>query len=480
MAPHTGLFINNEYIDATSGETLTIRSPHDDSLVADNVQVASSADVDKAVSAARAAFKGEWSTWTPEQRRVVMIKFADIVEKNADELAQWETKAMGQPISVSRSIIGFLTAAFRYYSGWTDKIPGEQWPENDGSYRIVQYEPIGVCAGIGAWNGSQIFFGFKIAAAVAAGCTFIYKPSEKSPLGVLQLGALIKEAGFPPGVVNILSGDGRVGAALASHMDINKISFTGSVFAGKKVQELATKSNLKRVVLELGGKSPSLIFDDADLENALTHSSQNFLFNTGQACVAASRTFIHESIADKFVEQLKARFEQFKHATGDPSDPKTFLGPLVDEKQFDRVMEFLEIGKKEAQLVTGGGRHGDNGYYVEPTIFLNPGDDARIYREEIFGPVITLRTFKTEEEAIKLANDTAFGLSACVFTSSISRALRVSKAIESGMVNVNSSQTFGMEAPFGGWKQSGVGREGGKQGIMHYLESKTISINMNV
>jgi aldehyde dehydrogenase (NAD+) len=223
---------------------------------------------------------------------------------------------------------------------------------------------------------------------------------------------------------------------------------------------------LKRVVLELGGKSPSIIFDDADIENALTHSSQNFLFNSGQACVAATRTFVHEDIAPKFVEQLKARFEQFKHTIGSPLDAKTFLGPLADGKQFERVMSFLEIGKEEAELVTGGGRHGTTGFYIEPTIFLNPKEDAKIYREEIFGPVATIKTFKTEEEAIRMANDTIFGLSACIFTASTSRALRVAKKIESGMVNINSSQTIGVEAPFGGWKQSGLGREGGKQGLM--------------
>jgi aldehyde dehydrogenase (NAD+) len=230
------------------------------------------------------------------------------------------------------------------------------------------------------------------------------------------------------------------------------------------------------VVLELGGKSPSLIFEDADIENALNHSSQNFLYNSGQACVAATRTFIHESIAPKFIEQLKARFEGFSQTMGSPLDSKTFLGPLVDSKQFERVMEFIEVGKSEAELVTGGKRKGDSGFYVEPTIFLNPKDDARIYREEIFGPVITLRTFKTEEEAVQLANDTEYGLSACVYTSSMSRGLRVARLIESGGVNINTSQVFQLDAPFGGSKQSGIGREGGRQGIMHYVEPKTINI----
>lgn len=474
------LFIDNEYVDATSGDTLSIYNPHDESLVADGIQVASQEDVDKAVSAARTAFKGVWSKWTPRQRSEAMLKFADLTDKHAEELALWETKSMGQPINVAKFVFTLLGQVFRYYAGWTDKLPGEAWTEDEqGIYKIIQYDPVGVCAGIGAWNGSGIFFSFKVAAALAAGCTFIYKASEKSPIGMLQLGQFIKEAGFPPGVINIITGDGTVGAALASHMDINKISFTGSAFAGKKVQELAAKSNLKRVTLELGGKSPSLIFADANIENALQHHSQNFLFNSGQACIAASRTFVHEDIAESFINELKKRFEQLAHTMGQPTDSNTFLGPLADGKQFERVMSFLDIGKEEAELLTGGARQGESGWYVQPTIFLNPKDDARIYREEIFGPVLTIRTFKTEEEAIKLANDTSFGLSSCIFTASIPRALRIAKQIEAGNVNINTSQVFSPTVPFGGAKQSGLGREGGRIGLMNYVEAKTISINMN-
>lgn len=477
---HTQLFINNEYVDGHSPDRLTIYSPHDESVVASDIQCASQSDIDIAVAAARAAFKGEWSTWSARQRTNVMLRFADLVDKHVDEFAPWEGRCMGQPLAVTKMIYGMLSEVFRYYAGWTDKLAGESFAETNGVYKIVQYEPIGVCAGIGAWNANPLFFGVKVATAMAVGCTIIYKGSEKSPVGLLALGDLIKEAGFPPGVIQIVTGDGKVGSMLASHMDINKISFTGSVFAGKKVQELAAKSNLKRVVLELGGKSPSLIFADANLDNALHHHTEGFLYNTGQACVAASRTFVEESIAPKFIEELKKRYEESAHATGDPADSKTSWGPIVDAKQFERVMSFLEIGKKEAELVTGGTRRGEKGFYVEPTIFLNPKDDARIYREEIFGPVITIRTFKTEEEAVKLANDTSYGLSSCIFTTSVSRALRLAKKMDAGMVNVNSSQMFGFDAPFGGSKMSGQGREGGKDGLMHYVEPKTILINMAV
>jgi len=468
------LFINNEYVDAKgSKETLTLYNPADESLVVEGIQVAGEADIDAAVEAAEAALKGPWGTWTGKQRSKAMLKMADLIEANAHDIAPLETLAMGQPTAAAGWVLSAAADAWRYYAGWTDKISGEQYPADDGMYKIVQYEPLGVCAGIGAWNASIVFHAFKTSAAVASGNTLIYKGSEKSPLGVLAMGALAKEAGFPPGVIQIVTGAAATGALLASHMKIRKISFTGSVGAGKKVQELAAKSNLKRVTLELGGKSPSLIFEDADIENALVHHSQNFLFNSTQVCVAASRTFVHESIAEKFVEALKGRFDALGDAPG-------FMGPLADAKQFERVMEYLEIGKKEAQLVTGGGRKGTDGYYIQPTIFLNPKEDARIYREEIFGPAIAIKTFSTEEEAVRMANDTEYGLSACVFTDKVSRAIRVAGKLEAGMVNINTSQGFGIDIPFGGKKQSGIGREAAKAGLLAFMESKTILINMNV
>ncbi|KAF2175521.1 aldehyde dehydrogenase [Zopfia rhizophila CBS 207.26] len=443
-----------------SGSDLNyVYSPHDESLVADDIQMAGQADVDAAVDAIRAAFKSPWSKLTGLERSKIMLTFADLIDKHTEEIWPLESKVMGMPQNVVKTILGMTANVYRYYADWTDNLAGEQFPEADGVYKIVHYEPLSVCAGIGAWNVSVMCFGYKAAAAVVVGCTAIFKGSEKSPLGLLALGDLVKEAGFPPGIINIITGDGRTGSMLASHMDINKTSFTGSVFAGKKC-----------VTLELGGKSPSLTFDDADLDNASQHHSQNFLFNTDQACIAASRTFVDESIAPKFVEQLKARFEQSSHTIGSPLGPMTFLGPLADGKQFERVMNFLEIGKGEAELVTGGKRHDDLGFHVESTISLNPKDDGRIYRKEIFGPVITIRTFKAEEEVIKLANDTSYGLSSCVFTASASCALRIARQLEAGMVNV----------PFGGYKQSGIGREGGRNDLLAYVEAKTISINMNV
>lgn len=305
---------------------------------------------------------------------------------------------------------------------------------------------------------------------------FIFKNSEKSPLGALAWGELFAKAGFPPGVANFVSGGGNTGALLASHMGISKISFTGSVVAGRKVNEAAIRSNLKRCTLELGGKSAVLIFDDADIENALVHCSQSFLANSGQACVAGSRALVQESIAPKFIEALKTRYEGLSHAMGDTMDPSTFLGPVADKAQFAHVMSFIEDGKKDGAPLVGGNRKGQKGNFIEPTIFLNPPKDSKVFKEEIFGPVLTLSTFKTEAEAIAIANDTTYGLSAQIYSNDITRVLRVAAQLECGNVGVNAFHNPNVFAPFGGTKQSGIGREAGKAGLMAWLESKTISI----
>lgn len=335
--------------------------------------------------------------------------------------------------------------------------------------------------------------------ALAAGNTFIYKPSEKAPLGALALGALCKEV-FPPGTVNIINGTGKTGALMASHMDIRAIAFTGSTATGRKIQEYAAKSNLKRVSLELGGKSPSLIFDDADIEVAVSKSMEGILANTGQICAMASRVFVQEGIADKFIDTLKSAFEGASSSgiIGDPMQEQTQIGPLADKTQFKRVMDYLESGKQDGQLVTGGVRKGEKGLYVEPTIFKNTPSSAKIVQEEIFGPVVTVQTFKTEEEAIEMANDTVFGLSgkhhrlppptftskltfiACVYTNSISRALRVTRLLEAGTIAVNDWYFPAPDTPFGGVKQSGYGREGGLEGLNEYLQTKAIQININM
>lgn len=467
-------------MDSKSKDTFEVKNPVDDSVVVSDVQAAGEEDVDLAVDAAAKAFKGEWSKFTGAQRQKCMLKFADLLDQHTEEIAKLETLAMGMPIGVSKQFVAGPAGIWRYYAGWCDKIAGEMHPEDgDNTYKIIRYEPIGVCAGICAWNATLLYTGWKIAPAVAAGNTFIFKTSEKSPLGALYLGNLVKEAGFPAGVINFVSGAGKTGGLLASHMKISKIGFTGSITTGRIVQQAATKSNLKKCTLELGGKSASLVFNDADLDTAVTQNSQNFLLNSGQVCIASSRTLVQEGIAPKFIEALKTQFQNFSHAMGDTLKAETFLGPLADKKQFESVMGFLEQGRKEGvEVLAGGGRKGDKGNFVEPTLLLNPSSKSKVYTDEIFGPVLAIKTFKTEEEAIEMANHTTYGLGATLYTSDVTRALRVSAKLEAGSVSVNAAFFPGPNSPFGGVKQSGIGREGGKAGLMAYLETKVIHINM--
>ena len=321
---------------------------------------------------------------------------------------------------------------------------------------------------------------FKVAPALATGNVLIVKPSEKTPLGTLAVAPLFEKAGFPPGVVQVVTGPGSTGALLAEHMKIRKISFTGSVATGRKIQIAAAKTNLKRVTLELGGKSPAVIFEDANLENALTWTINAILTRSGQLCVAASRVYVQKSIATEFIDKYKKRMEAAANDLGDPQDPSVKLGPMVDRSHLKRVENMVERGKSEAELLVGGSPKGDMGCYMTPTVFLNPNNDAEIYRDEIFGPVSIIKTFNTEEEVLKLANDTEFGLMSGIFTKDVTRALRVSSALESGVVGVNCISTLSTQTPFGGKKQSGFGRELGEYALRAYTEPKTILINMAV
>lgn len=459
--------------------------------------MASEADVDAAANAAEAAFPG-WKATSALQRGAIMNKFANLLEANIERLATLEGKAMGQPISIARANIGIAISIWRYYAGTASKIVGECLPpDGDNLYKMVQYEPLGVCAGICAWNGSHLQTSWKAAPAVAVGNTFILKSSEKTPTALCQYGQLVHDAGFPPGVFNILAGAGKVGSHLASHMKIAKIAFTGSVPTGRAVQLAATKSNLKRVTLELGGKSPAIIFQDANLTNAVFHSSTTFLRNSGQVCVAASRVLVQEDIAPKFIEALKTAFLEAVSKIGDPSSEKTVFGPLADKKHFDHVMSFVDMSKAEGiKVLAGGERIGEKGTFLQPTVLLNPDLKSKAYTEEIFGPVLCVRTFKDEEEAIKLANDTRFGLGckysiplvaklretdscpATIYTSDMPRALRVAGKIAAGTIGINTGFVPNKLTPFGGWKESGIGREGGLEGLKDYLQAKTIHINM--
>lgn len=374
-----------------------------------------------------------------------------------------------------------MVRTFRYYAAKAhDALKGESFPIDgaDGPYRIIKYEPFGICALISAWNATLSMFAFKIGPALATGNTIIFKASEKSPFAVLLMAPLFKEAGFPDGVVNFVNGAGDVGDLLARHMQIRKISFTGSLAVGRKVLKASAESNLKRVTLELGGKSPAVIFKDADLEKAVLAVCQAVLGLSGQVCVSTARVLVEQNVLDEVVASVKAYLEGARKVMGDPMNERNMVGPLVDEKQFDRVMSFIEQGRKEAKLITGGKREGSESFYVQPTLFVNSGSEAKIYREEIFGPVMIINTFETEAEAIEMANDTEFGLFASIFTEDIKKGLRVAGKIEAGTVNINKGFASDMDSPFGGWKGSGLGREGGAYGLRAFLQEKAIIIDM--
>ncbi|CAK7240642.1 MAG: hypothetical protein STHCBS139747_002088 [Sporothrix thermara] len=460
--PQFGLYIANEFTASTCPDKLTLINPFDDTVVADNVPVAAQKDIDHAVSVAKDAFlHGPWATFTGAQRAACLNRFADLVERDAERLAYAESLPSGKPISgILHFDLAHMAQVYRYYAGWADKIAGESFAEDNGFAKIVRYEPLGVCAGIASWNATFMYIGWKLAPALAAGNTVIFKPSEKSPLGTLALAPLYAEAGFPPGVVQFLTGARETGSLLASHMDIAKISFTGSIAGGKAVQEAATRSNLKKVTLELGGKSAAVVFDDANFDQTV-EGICGFLANSGQICVAASRLLVQRSIADKLIAAIRSVFaEVAKKMCINPLEPAASYGPVVDKAQFDRVMSYIDKGKTAAKLVAGGKRMGDKGCFIEPTLFVDSPTDSPIWTEEIFGPVLAVRTFDTEEEAVRLANDSLYGL----------------VALHGGGVSVNSPYLPELNTPFGGTKQSGQGRELGSHGLYSYLEPKAVHI----
>ncbi|KAL3472174.1 aldehyde dehydrogenase domain-containing protein [Aspergillus californicus] len=477
----TQLFINNQYVNSTESTRLTVTNPYDGTEIPHAAHAASKEDIDAAVSAAQHAYKTSWRKLSPAEKQACMLKFADLVERDAQRLAILESLPTGKPVSPTVGFdVAHMAEVYRYYAGWIDKLGGESYPETNGVYKIVRHEPLGVCAGIASWNATFLYIAWKIAPAIAAGNCFIFKPSEKSPFGALALGELYVEAGFPPGVVQILNGAQSTGAYLAAHPGIAKISFTGSVGGGRAVQDLASKSNLKKVTLELGGKSPAIVFEDVDFANAVGGIC-GFLFNSGQICVATSRVLIQKPIADKFLAAVKKGFEDAEATLGaNPLDPTTVYGPIVDKLQFDKIMSYIEIGKKTATLITGGEQKGETGYFIKPTIFLNPDPASPILTDEIFGPVMAIQTFETEEEAVALANGSEFGLAASIYTSNLDRALRVSSQLECGGVAINSPFLPQLNTPFGGVKASGQGRELGKEGLLEYTEPKSIHIKLDL
>jgi aldehyde dehydrogenase (NAD+) len=476
----TQIFLNNEYVPAKSQQTMSVSNPVDGTLVCDKVPVCGAEDVDAAVAYAQEAHHS-WKMVPGSARRDMLMRFASLIDQYAETLGHLSRLTLGAPYkSFGETEIKRGAEAFRYYAGWIDKFAGEAFPAENGFLLITRHEPLGVTAGIVPWNGPIGIMGVKAAPALATGNCFILKPSEKTPFSAMALGVLIREAGFPPGVFQILPGDGSTGALLANHMKIRMISFTGSVETGKKVQRMAAESNLKRVTLELGGKSPAVVFNDCDLDNAVAWCVKAITVNSGQMCIAASRVYVQEGILDRFLERYKAALEARAQAIGDPAAETTSMGPLVDEAQFNRVTGFINAGLQEAQatLLTGGKRVGEKGYFLEPTAFVSVQPDSRLYKEEIFGPVAIVNSFQTEEEAIYKANATDYGLMAGVFTKDICKAMRVAEEFESGMVGINCVSLNFFQTPFGGCKQSGQGRECGRNALEEFTEPKTIMVNL--
>lgn len=478
------MLIGNQWVEAASGETFETLNPSTGELIA-NVASAGDVDVDRAVAAARAAFEGPWSKVKPTERTNLLLKLADLIEANAEEIALLETLDVGRPIQFSRMIdVAGAVGQLRYNAGWATKILGEtaeiSAPGEWLSY--VLREPIGVCGLIVPWNFPLVMAMGKLAPAIAAGCTVVLKPAEQTPLSTLRIGELILEAGFPEGVVNIVSGYGRTaGAALAAHMDVDKVSFTGSTVTGKAIIE-ASKTNFKRVQLELGGKSPTYIFADADLSRAIPAAAMGIFFNAGQVCAAGSRLFVHEKVADAVLEGVVNMAKGMK--VGQTLDASTMIGPLVSAVQLDRVSGYIQSGRDEgASVLTGGERLTGEGYeggnFVQPTVLLDTQPDMRVRKEEIFGPVLCAMRFSDDDNLEALAgrgNETEFGLSASIYTQNITTAHKLARRLKAGTIRINGSGGVDPALPLGGFKASGWGRENGKAGIEAYTEMKAVSV----
>ncbi|KAI9902016.1 hypothetical protein N3K66_003833 [Trichothecium roseum] len=473
----TGLFINNEWVEGVDKKTFETINPTTEEVIC-SVSEATEKDVDLAVSAARKAFEGEWKQTTPQTRSTLLIKLAELAEKNTDLLAAVESLDNGKSITMAKGDVGAVVGCLRYYGGWADKIEGKTIDIAPDMLHYTKPEPIGVCGQIIPWNFPLLMFAWKIGPALATGNTIVMKTAEQTPLSALVFANLIKEAGFPAGVVNVISGFGKVaGAAVSSHMDIDKVAFTGSTVVGRQIMKAAAASNLKKVTLELGGKSPNIVFNDADIEQAISWVNFGIYYNHGQCCCAGTRIFVQEDIYDKFLEAFKARALQNK--VGDPFKDDTFQGPQISQIQYDRIMGYIKSGKEEgAKVEIGGERLGDKGYFIKPTIFSNVRSDMKIMQEEIFGPVCAIAKFKNEDEVIGLGNETSYGLASAIHTKDLNRAIRVSNALKAGTVWVNCYNLLHHQLPFGGYKESGIGRELGEAALANYTQNKSVAIRL--
>ncbi|CAL1697198.1 unnamed protein product [Somion occarium] len=469
----TGLFINGEFVDGSENSTIDVINPATGKLIT-KISQGTPKDVDRAVAAAQHAFETSWGLKCPgAERAKLMNKLADLMEEHEDELAAVEALDNGKTFYWAKNAdLKGAIDCIRYYAGWADKIQGKTIETNDGKLVYTRHEPLGVVGQIIPWNFPLLMLSWKIGPALATGNAIVLKPSEFTPLSALLTAKLAKEAGFPPGVFNVVNGYGAtVGAAIAEHMDIEKVAFTGSTLVGRKIMEAAAKTNLKKVTLELGGKSPNIIFDDADLEAAVNWAAFGIFWNQGQTCCAGSRIFVHAKIYDEFLHLFTEKAKQVK--VGDPFHPDSKQGPQVSNAQFDRIMSYIDSGKDEGATVHHGGvRVGDEGYFISPTIFTDTRPDMKIVKEEIFGPVGVVIKFDDDEDVIRQANDTVYGLACSVFSQNINRALETAHKLKAGTAWVNCANMLHASVPFGGFKQSGIGRELGD-----YTAVKAVHVN---
>ena len=474
---HTQCFIGGKWQDAASGKTFATLNPATETTLAD-VAEGDAADVDLAVKAARKALNGEWRKMDARDRGKLLYRLADLIEEEIDELARLESLDNGKPVRDSRAAdLPLVIDCLRYYAGYADKIHGQTIPIRGNYLCYTRREPVGVAGQIIPWNFPMLMTAWKWGPALAAGCTVVMKPAEQTPLTCLRMAALAQEAGFPDGVINVVPGYGpTAGAAVVKHPGVDKIAFTGEHRTAQIIMREASET-LKRITFELGGKSPNVVFEDADLDAAVAGSHFGLYFNQGQCCCAGSRLFVHDSIHDRFVDKLVAMNKSRK--VGDPLDPATEQGPQVDKAQFDKIIHYVGVGKQEgATCVTGGNRVGDKGYFIEPTLFVDVKDEMAIATDEIFGPVLSVLKFKNIDEIIERSNNTMYGLAAAVWTKDVSKAHRFAAEVRAGTVWVNCYDVFDAGAPFGGFKFSGMGRELGERGLDAYTESKTVTVSL--
>ncbi len=477
VAKKRQLLINGKWVDAASGKTFPTYNPATGEVLA-HVAEGDKEDIDRAVAAARAAFdKGPWRNITPSERGRVIWKLADLLEKRLEEFAQLECLDQGKPLGLTRMVdIPTSIDQLRYYAGWATKVEGSTIPISAHGAKFLAYtlrEPIGVVGQIIPWNFPMIMATLKLAPALATGCTVVLKPAEQTPMTALMLGELIQEAGIPDGVVNIVTGYGETaGAALAAHLNVDKIAFTGSTEVGKLIVHAAA-GNLKKVSLELGGKSPNIVFQDAEIESAIPGAANAIFFNQGQVCCAGSRLYVEEKQFDKVVDGVSQLASKIRVGPG--MESTSDMGPLVSEEQMNRVCSYLESGFSEgAKAVTGGSRQGEKGYFVKPTVLVNTNEKMKVVREEIFGPVVTVMPFSDVDDLVAKANNTPFGLAAAVWTRDIKKAHRTAAALRAGTVWINCYGVLDSAMPFGGYKQSGWGREMGKEMLELYTEVKSV------